>query len=141
MTISFGSASNIVAYLMVASQRTFYYAMSLLADADNPLCAANSLIPQRRALSQGNGRRCLCSSAIGSRHRDLKPSNILVTPEGSVRLLDFGIAKGLEDEHQTLTMGVPLTLDYASPEQIRAMRSRPEATFTAGFFSLSCYRA
>lgn len=52
-------------------------------------------------------------------HRDLKPSNILVTPEGSVRLLDFGIAKGLEDEHQTLTMGVPLTPDYASPEQIK----------------------
>ncbi|MEO7117180.1 MAG: serine/threonine-protein kinase [Caldimonas sp.] len=57
-------------------------------------------------------------------HRDLKPSNILVTKEGQVRLLDFGIAKLLEDERTRETAltelgGRALTLDYASPEQIR----------------------
>ena len=56
-------------------------------------------------------------------HRDLKPSNILVTQSGSVRLLDFGIAKLLEDgaEPSELTHvgGRALTPDYASPEQIR----------------------
>jgi serine/threonine protein kinase/tetratricopeptide (TPR) repeat protein len=56
-------------------------------------------------------------------HRDLKPSNILVTADGQVRLLDFGVAKLLEngDTRQTeLTQaaGHPLTPDYASPEQI-----------------------
>lgn len=57
-------------------------------------------------------------------HRDLKPSNILVTKEGEVRLLDFGIAKLLEGDRTRETAltefgGRALTLDYASPEQIR----------------------
>ncbi len=56
-------------------------------------------------------------------HRDLKPSNILVTRDGQVRLLDFGIAKLIEGDSATETQltqasGRALTLDYASPEQI-----------------------
>jgi eukaryotic-like serine/threonine-protein kinase len=57
-------------------------------------------------------------------HRDLKPSNILVTADGQVRLLDFGIAKLMEGDRTqetqlTQVAGHALTLDYASPEQIR----------------------
>ena len=58
-------------------------------------------------------------------HRDLKPSNILVRPDGTVRLLDFGIAKRLEGEEpadQTRTALRPMTLGYAAPEQIRGER-------------------
>jgi serine/threonine protein kinase/lipopolysaccharide biosynthesis regulator YciM len=59
-------------------------------------------------------------------HRDLKPSNILVKPDGTVRLLDFGIAKHLENlgdsanpAPQTLTGLRLMTPAYAAPEQIR----------------------
>jgi serine/threonine protein kinase len=58
-------------------------------------------------------------------HRDLKPGNILVTAQGEVRLLDFGIAKLMEAKGDTLAeteltrqSGRPLTPQYASPEQL-----------------------
>jgi serine/threonine-protein kinase len=56
-------------------------------------------------------------------HRDLKPNNILVTEDGAVRLLDFGIAKLIEDggaQETELTQlaGRVLTPQYAAPEQI-----------------------
>ena len=69
-----------------------------------------------RAVAYAHGKLVL--------HRDLKPANILVTADGAVRLLDFGIAKLLaegqaQETHLTQAAGRALSPDYASPEQIR----------------------
>lgn len=58
-------------------------------------------------------------------HRDLKPGNILITTDGNVKLLDFGIAKLIDEELVDYSDGLTktgiwhLTPEYASPEQIK----------------------
>jgi serine/threonine protein kinase len=72
------------------------------------------LVRAAEALAYAHRRKVL--------HRDIKPGNILVTPEGGVKLLDFGIAKLLDDTGQpTLTRQLlgPMTPEYAAPEQFR----------------------
>jgi serine/threonine protein kinase len=74
-------------------------------------------------------------------HRDLKPENVIVTPEGSVKILDFGLSKSLRkrpspgelDESLTLPGMILGTLQYMSPEQAKGRR----VDFRADQFSLA----
>src|SRR5271156_1661878 len=80
-------------------------------------------IPERLRLFRAVCEAVLYAHQHAVIHRDLKPSNILVKADGSIRLLDFGIAKHLENlgelVDQTITGLRLMTPAYAAPEQIR----------------------
>lgn len=84
--------------------------------ADGPLSpteAASFLQPVTRALQS--------SHDAGIIHRDIKPANIMVTNTGEVKVMDFGIARALDDatSAMTQTSAVIGTAQYLSPEQAR----------------------
>ncbi|MBZ5590812.1 MAG: protein kinase [Acidobacteriia bacterium] len=54
-------------------------------------------------------------------HRDIKPANMMLTPNGTVKLMDFGIAKAAADRKLTMTGTTMGSLYYMSPEQIKGM--------------------
>ncbi len=69
-------------------------------------------------------------------HRDIKPNNILVEKSGTVKLIDFGVARLMElesGEHQQ-TIGAALTPYYASPEQLRG----ESLSIRSDIYSLGC---
>jgi serine/threonine protein kinase/tetratricopeptide (TPR) repeat protein len=85
--------------------------------ADAETAMANNLLDENRlrlGLRQlAEGVNCL--HEMGKLHRDIKPSNVLVTNEGRVVILDFGLVEDINPElHETLLAGTP---DYMSPEQ------------------------
>lgn len=56
-------------------------------------------------------------------HRDLKPANIIIDASGRLKLLDFGIARMLDDSAPEATKLIAFTPEYASPEQLRGAAS------------------
>jgi serine/threonine-protein kinase len=52
-------------------------------------------------------------------HRDIKPANMMLTPDGTVKLMDFGIARSATDRSLTLTGTTLGSLNYMPPEQVK----------------------
>jgi serine/threonine protein kinase len=55
-------------------------------------------------------------------HRDIKPNNIMLTANGTVKVMDFGLAKFYQQQDVTQSQGISGTLKYMSPEQIRGRK-------------------
>jgi serine/threonine protein kinase len=72
------------------------------------------IIPVCRALDYAHKR--------GVVHRDIKPGNVMITKEGGVKVVDFGIARLMDSSH-TQTNTIIGTLGYMSPQQIRGERA------------------
>jgi serine/threonine protein kinase len=102
----------------------------------SPLATANSgapvgNLPRLRHALLGLVDGVLAIHASGRLHRDIKPSNVMVTAEGRVVLLDFGVVGDLESDSNRVEDGVMGTPSYMAPEQARGRRVGPAADFYA----------
>ena len=77
-----------------------------------PADALNYMGQVLSALSYAHGK--------GVIHRDIKPANMMLTPQGVVKLMDFGIARSTQDLGMTATGTTLGSLDYMSPEQVKS---------------------
>ncbi|PZE26009.1 MULTISPECIES: protein kinase [unclassified Curtobacterium] len=77
--------------------------------------------------------------AVGLVHRDIKPGNLLITPDGRVKITDFGIARIADQVPLTATGQVMGTVQYLSPEQASGHPASPSTDiYSLGIVAYEC---
>jgi eukaryotic-like serine/threonine-protein kinase len=97
--------------------------------------AEGPLYPERAAEICADVCSALAAAhARGLIHRDIKPGNVMLTPEGKVKVMDFGIARATTSETITQTAAVVGTAQYISPEQAQGQT----VDYRSDLYSLGC---
>jgi eukaryotic-like serine/threonine-protein kinase len=97
--------------------------------------AEGPLYPERAAEICGDVCSALVAAhARGLIHRDIKPGNVMLTPDGKVKVMDFGIARATTSETITQTAAVVGTAQYISPEQAQGQT----VDYRSDLYSLGC---
>jgi serine/threonine-protein kinase len=89
------------------------------------LIEGHRLLPERTLeIVSGVLRALEYSHQAGIVHRDIKPGNVMVTRNGDIKVMDFGIARSMSDDQATMTQTAQVigTAQYLSPEQARGER-------------------
>ncbi len=104
---------------------TYYMVMELIEGRTlrDVIRSEGPLLPKRAAEIVAEAAAAMnVAHQAGVFHRDIKPGNIMLTPDGSVKVTDFGIARALDDsEELTRTGAVIGTATYFSPEQAQGL--------------------
>ncbi len=104
---------------------TYYMVMELIEGQTlrDVLKSGNAILPERAAeIAAETAAALSIAHQHGVYHRDVKPGNIMLTPEGQVKVTDFGIARAMDDsEELTRTGAVIGTATYFSPEQAQGL--------------------
>lgn len=103
----------------------YYYAMEYVpGETLTSRLRREKRIPWREVIELSTQICVALKSAhdAGIIHRDLKPSNLLLTPDGTIKLTDFGVAQVFAGSKLTVTGGIIGTAEYMSPEQGQGKR-------------------
>ncbi|MGW4112191.1 serine/threonine-protein kinase [Actinosynnema sp. NPDC004786] len=119
---------------VVAESGMTYIVMELVEAATlSTLISAHGPMPQDRVVAMAIQALSALDSAhqAGIVHRDVKPGNLMVTPNGRVKLTDFGIAQAVDDPRLTTSGSLIGSPAYMSPERIHGHEASPASDLWA----------